>query len=79
MVKQIEIPLTVGDVVVLYITEIENLERQEYGIQRLGEVVVQNWQRSVKEIRQAVIEDVRQYIGQPKIFDDMTLVVLKPT
>jgi serine phosphatase RsbU (regulator of sigma subunit) len=82
LVKQIEVPLTVGDVVVLYtdgITEAENLERQEYGIKRLSEVVIQNWQGSVKEIRQAVIADVRQHIGQQKVFDDMTLVVLKPT
>lgn len=79
-VNQIEISLAVGDVVILYtdgITEAENLERQEYGIQRLGEVVVQNWRQSVKEIRQAVIEDVRQHIGEQKVFDDITLLVLK--
>jgi signal transduction histidine kinase/serine phosphatase RsbU (regulator of sigma subunit)/HAMP domain-containing protein len=82
LVKQIEVPLTAGDVVVLYtdgITEAENPQRQEYGIKRLSEVVVQNWQRPVKEIRQAVIADVRQHIGQQKVFDDMTLVVLKQT
>jgi signal transduction histidine kinase/serine phosphatase RsbU (regulator of sigma subunit) len=79
-VDQIEVTLNTGDVVVLYtdgITEAENQERKEYGIKRLCEVVEQNWQQSVKGIRKAVIDDVRQYIGQQKVFDDITLVVFK--
>jgi serine phosphatase RsbU (regulator of sigma subunit) len=36
-----------------------------------------NWERSAQEIRQAVIEDVRRHIGSQKVFDDITLVVLK--
>ncbi len=79
-VDQIEVTLNTGDIVVLYtdgITEAENQERKEYGIKRLCEVVEQNWQQSVKGIRQAVIDDVRQYIGQQKVFDDITLVVFK--
>jgi serine phosphatase RsbU (regulator of sigma subunit) len=35
------------------------------------------WQRNAKEIQLAVIEDVRQHIGQQKIFDDITLLILK--
>jgi signal transduction histidine kinase/serine phosphatase RsbU (regulator of sigma subunit) len=79
-VAQIEVTLNTGDLVILYtdgITEAENQERKEYGIKRLCEVVEQNWQQSVKGIRQAVIDDVRQYIGQQKVFDDITLVVFK--
>jgi signal transduction histidine kinase/serine phosphatase RsbU (regulator of sigma subunit) len=79
-VAQIEVTLNLGDLVVLYtdgITEAENKERKEYGIERLCSVVKQNWQQSVKGIRQAVIDDVRQYIDQQKVFDDITLVVFK--
>ena len=79
-VAKIEVTLNTGDLVVLYtdgITEAENQERKEYGIKRLCEVVEQNWQQSVKGIRKAVIDDVRQYIGQQKVFDDITLVVFK--
>jgi sigma-B regulation protein RsbU (phosphoserine phosphatase) len=39
--------------------------------------VVENRQRSAREIREAVIDDVRQYIGAMKVFDDITLVVMK--
>jgi serine phosphatase RsbU (regulator of sigma subunit) len=39
--------------------------------------VVENRGLSAQEIRQAVIDDVRQFIGKQKVFDDITLVVLK--
>jgi sigma-B regulation protein RsbU (phosphoserine phosphatase) len=79
-IAEAKISLNPGDVVVLYtdgITEAENLEREEYGIDRLCEIVKQNWQRSADEIKQAVINDVKQYISTQKIFDDITLLVLK--
>ncbi len=79
-VNQIEVPLNVGDVVVVYtdgVTEAINQEKQEYGIERLCEVIKQHWQKSAKELRQMVIDDVRQYIGQQQVFDDITLLVFK--
>lgn len=75
-----KINLNSGDVVVLYtdgITEAFNLNREEYGLNRLCEVVSQNWNQSAEAIKQAVIADLRQHIGAQKVFDDITLVVLK--
>jgi sigma-B regulation protein RsbU (phosphoserine phosphatase) len=69
-----------GDVVVLYtdgITEAENMDKLLYGLDRLIEVIEINWQRSAAEIRDAVIKDVRSHIGEQKVFDDITLLVLK--
>jgi predicted ATPase/serine phosphatase RsbU (regulator of sigma subunit) len=80
LVAQTPVSLTPGDVVVLYtdgITEALNIDKVEYGLEQLCEVVKQNWQRSAGEIRQAVIDDVRRYIGEQKVFDDITLLVLK--
>jgi predicted ATPase/serine phosphatase RsbU (regulator of sigma subunit)/tRNA A-37 threonylcarbamoyl transferase component Bud32 len=80
LVNQVTVPLNAGDVVVLYtdgITEAENLNKQLYGQKRLCEVLQQNWQKTAHEIRQAVIDDVRQFIGQQKVYDDITLLVLK--
>jgi predicted ATPase/serine phosphatase RsbU (regulator of sigma subunit) len=74
------IELNPGDVVVLYtdgITEAFNLDQQEYGLERLIEVVQQNCHKSASEIQQAVIADVKGYIGQQKVYDDITLLVLK--
>jgi len=79
-VNEIEIFLKPGDVMVLYtdgITEAENTKREEYGIKRFCDVVKQHWQESAKQIKQAVIDDVQQYISTQKIGDDMTLLVLK--
>lgn len=74
------VPLNPGDVVVLYtdgITEAENLDGVQYGLERLIEIISDNWQMSASEIKQAAIADLRQHIGKQKVYDDITLVVLK--
>lgn len=79
-VAQTSVQLYPEDVVVLYtdgITEAENLAGVQYGIERLCEVVRFNWQHSAHDIKQAVIADVRSHIGEQKVYDDITLVVLK--
>lgn len=79
-VSEATIDLQPGDGIVLYtdgIPEAENLEGQHYGLERLCWLVGQHWQASVDQIRQIVIDDVNHYIGNQKVFDDITLVVLK--
>ncbi|WP_375339816.1 PP2C family protein-serine/threonine phosphatase [Lyngbya sp. CCAP 1446/10] len=69
-----------GDIVVLYtdgITEAENMDKVLYSLEKLIEVIQINWQRTATEIRHAVIDDVRSHIGEQKVFDDITLLVLK--
>jgi serine phosphatase RsbU (regulator of sigma subunit) len=75
-----QVHLNAGDVVVLYtdgITEAFNMERQQYGLERLCEVVRRNCSRPAEGIKEAIVEDVRRHIGEQKVFDDLTLVVLK--
>jgi sigma-B regulation protein RsbU (phosphoserine phosphatase) len=79
-VAQTQIDLKSGDVVVLYtdgVTEAENSSGKQYGIDRLCELIKQNCHKSAIEIRHKIIEDVRQHIGRTKVYDDITLVVLK--
>ncbi|MBE9169072.1 SpoIIE family protein phosphatase [Pleurocapsales cyanobacterium LEGE 06147] len=79
-VFQIQIQLHSGDVVVLYtdgITEAENELGVQYGLERLCEMVRHNWQRSAREVRQLVIEDLQRHINEHRVYDDITLVVLK--
>ena len=74
------VELNSGDGVVLYtdgIPEAFDLNKEQYGMERLCEVISHNWQYSAQEIKQAVINDVRAFIGEQKVFDDITLVVLK--
>lgn len=79
-VAQQVVHLYPGDVVVLYtdgITEAYDINRNRYGLDRLCEIVRCNCEKSAQEIKQAVIQDVWKYIGTQKVFDDVTLVVLK--
>jgi len=79
-VGQHELTLQLNESVVLYtdgITEAENIFGQQYGIERLCAVLHRHYQKSAAGMRQAVIGDITQFIGQQKIFDDITLVVLK--
>jgi predicted ATPase/serine phosphatase RsbU (regulator of sigma subunit)/tRNA A-37 threonylcarbamoyl transferase component Bud32 len=79
-ITQTEVQLNPGDVVVLYtdgIPEAKDINKVQYGLKRLWQVVVENRHLSAAEIREAAIADVRQYIGDQKVFDDITLVVLK--
>ena len=79
-IGQTQVQLQTGDGVVLYtdgIIEAKNDQRQEYGLERLCDVLSQHWQQSVDEIQQAVVADVQQHIGNSKIRDDITLLIFK--
>lgn len=69
-----------GEVLALYtdgITESVNLTGEYYGLDRLCNVLSHNWQQSAEAIKETVINDVRNHIGKQKVYDDITLVVLK--
>ncbi len=75
-----EVELHPGDGVVLYsdgLTEAENLLGEQYGIEKLCQVVSAYWQYSAEEIKKAVINDLNEYIGEQMILDDITLLVVK--
>lgn len=79
-ISQTQILLNSGDSVVLYtdgITEAENDRRELYGMEQLIRVIEAHWQQTAIAIREAVIADVHEHIGQHPIYDDITLVVLK--
>lgn len=75
-----DVYLNSGDVVVLYtdgITEAEDINGVQYGLERLCEIVKHNWYLSASDIKDVAIQDVRQHIGGHKVYDDITLVILK--
>ncbi|NEP11282.1 MAG: PP2C family protein-serine/threonine phosphatase [Symploca sp. SIO2C1] len=79
-IDQTTVELHAGDGIVLYtdgIPEAFNLEKKQYGMERFCEVISQNWQGTAQDVKQAVIDDLRGFIGEQKVFDDITLVVLK--
>ncbi|MDX2244764.1 MAG: SpoIIE family protein phosphatase [Leptolyngbyaceae cyanobacterium bins.302] len=79
-VNEITLQLQPADVAVLYtdgITEAMNLQNQQYGLEQMYTVLQKNRDRSALEIRQAVIQNLMQHIGDQRVFDDITLVVIK--
>ncbi|MDM8558082.1 AAA family ATPase [Candidatus Parabeggiatoa sp. HSG14] len=80
MLSHLDIQLFKGDGIVLYtdgITEARDPKMKLYGVERLCEVVSHHWQLTSHEIQQAVVADVKQYIDTQKVFDDITLLILK--
>jgi sigma-B regulation protein RsbU (phosphoserine phosphatase) len=72
--------LAIGDGIVLYtdgIPEAINVEKIQYRVERLCEVISQSWHKSASQIKEDIIMDVRRHIGRQKVFDDITLLVLK--
>jgi sigma-B regulation protein RsbU (phosphoserine phosphatase) len=79
-VDELTIDFQPGDSLVLYtdgITEAESPDRELYGLDRLCAVLSRHWDQSAEAIKQAVIADVTSHIGDQKVFDDVTIVVLK--
>jgi len=75
-----DIKLHVGDGIVLYtdgITEARSPMKKMYGLEQLCGVISCSWHLSAKEIQQAIIADVRQHIANQKLYDDITLLILK--
>ncbi len=75
-----ETHLDIGEGIVLYtdgITEARDESGTLYGLDRLCEVISQHYQMTATQIQQAIIRDVRQFTGDQKILDDMTLLILK--
>ncbi|WP_207765341.1 PP2C family protein-serine/threonine phosphatase [Cuspidothrix issatschenkoi] len=72
--------LNEDDGIVLYsdgIPEAYSMDKKQYGLEKLCEVISQNWHESAEKIKQVIIDDVKRHIGEQKVFDDITLVVLK--
>jgi sigma-B regulation protein RsbU (phosphoserine phosphatase) len=69
-----------GDVLVLYtdgITEMINAEEEEFGEERLEELVVQNASRTAHELTELIIQTAAAFASEEGILDDETLVVIR--
>jgi sigma-B regulation protein RsbU (phosphoserine phosphatase) len=79
-IQHTTVRLQPGDGVVLYtdgITEAEDLAREQYGLERLCAVVSRHWTAPAEVIKEYVVKDVHQHMGAQRMYDDITLVVVK--
>jgi sigma-B regulation protein RsbU (phosphoserine phosphatase) len=69
-----------GDILVLYtdgITEASNFKAEEFGYDRLAEIINQNAELSADEIQTKIIENLYEFCGQSDLDDDYTTVIVK--
>lgn len=74
------IKLSVGDIMVLFtdgITEAINENKEEFGIERLCQIIKDNHSLTVDEIRSKILFQVYSFIGNAEIHDDITVIVIK--
>jgi phosphoserine phosphatase RsbU/P len=74
------ISMSPGDLLVCYtdgITEPENAYGEEFGEERLIDLVQKHSHRDDNEIVQIVLDAVRSWTGSPELFDDMTLLLAR--
>lgn len=79
-IDEIKIELKSGDVIIVYtdgISEAEDNNGVQYGLERLCQVVQLHHKKTAEEIQNAVLEDLEKHIGTQKIYDDITLIALK--
>ncbi len=75
-----QIDLNPGDVFVLYtdgVVESRNPEGEEYGYDRLMEAINTNRHEDADGIHEAILRDLRLFMGNEEYDDDMTLLVIK--
>jgi hypothetical protein len=78
--RQCEIAVQGGDLLVIFsdgISEAANAEEEEFGEERLLEVIEDNWQKSSGEICEAILARIRSFLGRQWPQDDQTLMIAR--
>lgn len=75
-----EVPFGHDDIAILFtdgITEAQNEAGEFYGMERLCESIRRRQKNHADDIKTGVISDLTEFIGKQKIYDDITLVVIR--
>lgn len=78
--EPMSVSLEPGDILVLYsdgLTEMMNSQREQFGEDRLCEVVLENAHLNALGIQYAIVDHVRQFRGEAEPHDDLTIVVVR--
>jgi sigma-B regulation protein RsbU (phosphoserine phosphatase) len=80
LLEQVTIPLGVGDVVLLFtdgVTEAMNADGEPFGEERLAALVGEHGDLPFEELRERILREIRAFVGNNGLQDDLTLVLLK--
>ena len=78
--QEASVVFNLGDVLVIYsdgITESVNEKDEEFGEERLVEVVRHNLNRTASGVRDRIDEALSRFVGTMAPVDDMTLMIIK--
>ncbi len=78
--EQAKVEVSAGDILVMYsdgLVEAANSCDEEYGEDRLREVLATVIEESAGEIRQAILKSLAAFTGAEKLRDDLTIVVAR--
>jgi len=59
------------------VTEAANAKGELFGIERLCESAGKFYGQSAEDVKSGIINDLMAHIGKQKIYDDITLVVMR--
>ena len=80
LLEERTIRLGVGDVVLLFtdgVTEAMNAEGEPFGEDRLAALVAEHGDLPFEELRERILREIRAFVGDTALHDDLTIVVLK--
>jgi sigma-B regulation protein RsbU (phosphoserine phosphatase) len=80
VIEEVRVPFQTGDVFVFYtdgVTEAMNQHHQEFGEERLNEIISRCGHMSSEAILDKIFEAIHQFVGKTPQSDDMTMVVVK--
>ncbi|MCR4578873.1 MAG: SpoIIE family protein phosphatase [Treponema sp.] len=72
----------VNDILVCFtdgLTEATNSDSEDFGKQRLIDILKENNSKSAEEIKESIMTAYKEFVGKQKPFDDLTIIVLKRT
>lgn len=78
--KQARVKLVPGDMVILYtdgVTEMRNPDKEEYGLSRVRNLLIENHKLNAEEFASLLVEDVDRFRNGASQHDDMTMLVFK--
>lgn len=80
LVSTQEVPFETGEVIVLFtdgITEAENVDGTQFGIERLCTMLSQNRYETANVIQRKLIDELMTFVNDTRIYDDISILVIK--
>ncbi len=78
--EEINITPSKGDILVFYtdgVVEAMNIYLQEYGEKRFMDIITKNYNKPVRDIQEAILDNISYFTENSPVHDDLTLIVMK--